>query len=113
MIRQTELRAVDWKGASTQGRRATCPETPFESATVHQSSAVRRTGEGERQMKDAVLLELARRWDNDAQQPQCENGADDAQIANAIAKGERQAKRACADALRALVGMLGNDHEQS
>ena len=58
-------------------------------------------------MKDAVILELARRWETDAVEPEVQDGSEEAKIGNAIAKGERQTKRECADALRMLVSMLG------
>lgn len=59
-------------------------------------------------MNDAILLELAKRWEADARESRVENGADDARIGNAVSMGERQAKRECADALRTLVAMLGD-----
>lgn len=62
-------------------------------------------------MKDAVLLELAKRWEREATAPNCEDGSDDAKVGNAIAKGRREAKRECADGLRMLVGMLGDAPE--
>lgn len=58
-------------------------------------------------MNSAILLELAKRWERDAVEPECQDGAPEAAIGNAIAKGERQAKRECADALRMLVQLLG------
>jgi len=58
-------------------------------------------------MNDSVLLELARRWELDARTPNAMDGSDEAKIPNAIAEGERQAKRECADTLRSLVLMLG------
>lgn len=58
-------------------------------------------------MNDAVLIELARRWEMDAREPVAMDGSDEARIPNAIAQGERQAKRECADMLRTLVSMLG------
>lgn len=60
-------------------------------------------------MKDAILIELAARWERDATTPECEDGSKEAEIGNAIAKGERQTKRECADTLRALVSMLGQE----
>lgn len=59
-------------------------------------------------MKSSILLELAKRWEQDAVEPQCQDGAPSAQEFNAIAKGERQAKRECADALKMLVQLLGD-----
>ena len=58
-------------------------------------------------MKDAVLLELAARWEREAKAPECEDGSEQAKIPNAIASGERRALRACADTLRTLIDMLG------
>ena len=58
-------------------------------------------------MKDAVLLELAARWEREAVAPDCSDGSESAKAPNAIAQGERQALRACADTLRSLVQMLG------
>lgn len=59
-------------------------------------------------MKDAVLLELAARWERDAKPPDCEDGSEAAKIPNAKARGEREAMRMCADTLRLLVQMLGD-----
>lgn len=58
-------------------------------------------------MKDAILLELARRWDADAVTPETMSGAEDAKIGNAVDKGRREAKRECADTLRSLVSIIG------
>lgn len=59
-------------------------------------------------MKSAVLLELAARWERDAEQPKVQDGSETARERNAIDKGHREAKRECADTLRALVAMLGD-----
>lgn len=61
----------------------------------------------EKEMNSFILLELAKRWEQDAVEPENQDGAPEAAIGNAIAKGERQAKRECADALRMLVNLLG------
>lgn len=58
-------------------------------------------------MKDAVLMELVERWQADAVEPELMEGSQWAEIENAVAKGERQAKRECADTLRMLVALLG------
>lgn len=58
-------------------------------------------------MKDAVLLELASRWERDAVATQCEDGSPAAAIGNAEAHGRRQGLRECADGLRMLVQLLG------
>jgi hypothetical protein len=60
-------------------------------------------------MKSAILLELAARWERDARPPQCEDGAPEAQLTNAQYKGERRAKGMCAEDLRVLVRVLGDD----
>lgn len=61
-------------------------------------------------MNDAVLLELARRWDDDAKEPSVISGSDDAKVPNAVSKCERRVKRECADTLRTLVSMLGDSN---
>lgn len=61
-------------------------------------------------MKDVILIELAARWDRDAISPQVEDGSEEAKIRNAVSRGERQAKRECADTLRTLVQMLGGEN---
>jgi len=57
-------------------------------------------------MKNEILLELAKRWDNDAANPVCEDGSPEAQRGNNIAEGIRQGKRECADTLRMLTSIL-------
>lgn len=59
-------------------------------------------------MKDAVLIELAARWERDAKEPQCQDGCDEARVPNAKAQGERETLRMCADTIRALVHLLGD-----
>jgi hypothetical protein len=59
-------------------------------------------------MKDEILLELATRWEWEAETPQCMDGSEDAKITNAVAVGNREAKRECADTLRTLISMLGD-----
>jgi hypothetical protein len=59
-------------------------------------------------MKDAVLLELATKWEHDAKTPERRDGSEEAVIPNAVEKGRREGKRECADALRMLVDMLGD-----
>lgn len=74
---------------------------------VFMASCVHLMKGEKKQVKSSILLELARRWEEDAVTPQCQDGAEEAKIGNAIAKGERQAKRECADALKTLVHLLG------
>lgn len=57
-------------------------------------------------MKDAILLELAARWELDALPPKVEDGSPGAQETNAIEHGIRQGKRECADGIRTLVKLL-------
>lgn len=64
-------------------------------------------------MKDAVLLELATRWERDAQEPRCQDGSADAALRNATEHGIRQGKRECADALKTLVQLLGGESPES
>ena len=59
-------------------------------------------------MKDSILLELARRWDQEAATPLVQDGSPEAQLGNALAKGRREGKRECADALRILIELLGS-----
>ena len=63
-------------------------------------------------MKEAILIELAKKWEIDASDPKITNGAPEAAIRNAIDKGIREGKRECADALRSLVVLLGNKTEK-
>jgi hypothetical protein len=58
-------------------------------------------------MKDAILIELANRWDRDRLKNTTEDGSKEAEIPNAVAKGHREGLRECADALRSLVNLLG------
>lgn len=60
-------------------------------------------------MKDSVLLELANRLERDASDPKCEDGAIEAQIPNAVAKGRREGMRQSADAIRMLIELLGEN----
>jgi hypothetical protein len=58
-------------------------------------------------MKKEVLLELAARWERDAETPETQDGSDEAKIPNAKAAGRREGLRECADGLRSLVELLG------
>lgn len=62
-------------------------------------------------MKDAVLLELAARWERDAKSPEvAEVISNDPQDIERRARdrGARMTKRECADTLRSLVALLGD-----
>ena len=58
-------------------------------------------------MKDAILIELAARWEFEAEMPEAIDDSDNAKEVNAKAQGYRECKRECADALRTLVSILG------
>ena len=60
-------------------------------------------------MKDAILIELATRWENEADESAQTDldGGRAAEIENAKAKGRREGKRECADGIRILVSLLG------
>ncbi|WP_168442425.1 hypothetical protein [Pontiella desulfatans] len=58
-------------------------------------------------MKNEVLIELAERWEREAVTPKCQDGAPEAEMGNAVRKGQRETKRECADTLRTLVSILG------
>ena len=58
-------------------------------------------------MKDAVLIELANRWDAQAVQPEKQDGSENAKIPNAKEAGRREAKRECADTIRMLISLIG------
>lgn len=64
-------------------------------------------------MKDSILLELASRWEREANVLHVHDTAnfESADIRNAVAMGERMAKRECADALRMLVQLLGENNQ--
>lgn len=58
-------------------------------------------------MKNDVLIELADRWERDAIAPENEDGSPEAERGNVLCKGQRKAKRECADALRTLISIIG------
>lgn len=58
-------------------------------------------------MKDAILIELADRWAREAKPMDLSPSTEAEKIANAKVQGHREGKLECADALRALVGILG------
>ena len=58
-------------------------------------------------MKNEVLLELAARWENDAIEPNTQDGSEDAKMPNAVQKGIREGKRECADGLRSIIDLIG------
>ena len=50
-------------------------------------------------MKEHILNELAAKWERDAAPPNCEDGSD----------GFRKGQAQCADQLRQLIKLLGED----
>lgn len=54
-------------------------------------------------MKNAILIELAKIWTSEAEEPGIEDGSEEAKLNNAHGKGARETKRECADTLRMLV----------
>ena len=64
-------------------------------------------------MKDAILIELAARWERDAVEPNCQDDSDEARIPEAKAQGERETLRMCADTIRSQVELLGDGERVS
>ena len=60
-------------------------------------------------MKEQILTALAEKWERDAAPPNCEDGSESAKISNAIAYGFRKGQAQCADHLRQLIKLLGED----
>ena len=58
-------------------------------------------------MKDDILLELASRWEREANDNIPVDGSPEAAISNAVERGHRECKRECADTIRTLVSVLG------
>ena len=57
-------------------------------------------------MNPSVLLELAKRWEREAIESECSNGAPEAERQNAIDDGIRRGKSNCAADLRNLIKLL-------
>ena len=53
-----------------------------------------------------VVLLLAERWENEAVVPDTTDGRPEAVVPNAMARGARDAKRKCAEDVRALLCLL-------
>jgi hypothetical protein len=56
-------------------------------------------------MKEQILTALAEKWERDAAPPNCEDSSNEA----ASAFGFRKAQAQCADQLRQLIKLLGED----
>ena len=56
-------------------------------------------------MKEHILNELAAKWERDAAPPNCEDSSNEATRASGFRKGQAQ----CADQLRQLIKLLGDD----
>ena len=60
-------------------------------------------------MKDAILLELAARWERDAKPPPQPAIVGTQEVLDELhQKKAREVKRQCADELRSLVALLGD-----
>ena len=55
-------------------------------------------------MKEQILIALAEKWERDAAPPNCEDGSE-----HARADGFRKGQAQCADQLRQLIKLLGED----
>jgi|GEM_PF-4538709 len=59
-------------------------------------------------MKDAILMELAARWENQAKADNhCHEDSPSGLSQAAKEQGERETLRMCADTIRTLVGIIG------
>ncbi len=61
-------------------------------------------------MKSVVLLELAKRWKEMAEEPEVIDGSENAEISNDEARGRREGMRMCADSLEMIVSLLGTEN---
>lgn len=57
-------------------------------------------------MKNEILLELARRWEAEAEVPVVEENHDDNGVSHAKAQGYRECKRECADTIKTLISIF-------
>ena len=62
-------------------------------------------------MKDSILIELASKWDRDANPSYPEDGSPSAALSNAVEQGRRAGLRECAMSLRTVVKILGGNEE--
>ena len=62
-------------------------------------------------MKETILIELVRKWEKDAQDPEVMNGSPEAQIRNAEDRGIRKGIAMCACNLYELVLLLGSNED--
>lgn len=53
-----------------------------------------------------VLFALASRWEQDAIEPEKQDGSPEAERGNLLDRGNREGKRECADGLRTLLNLL-------
>ncbi len=60
-------------------------------------------------MKDAILIELVNRWQSEAstKTDACVEDSPSGMALEAAQKAERETLRRCADTLRTLIGLLG------
>lgn len=59
-------------------------------------------------MKDAILLELAVKWERESVASGVADGSKEAERGNAIDQGNREGKSECAGALRLLIELIGD-----
>lgn len=60
-------------------------------------------------MNAVILIELAKKWEAMAKEPEMQDGAEHAKLGNARAEGSRAARAECAMQLRQIVLLLSGD----
>jgi len=60
-------------------------------------------------MKDIILIEIANKWQKEANEPVTEDGSDEAKEFNAKQAGIRLGKKNCAQQIVDLVLLLGSE----
>ena len=60
-------------------------------------------------MKETILIELVRKWEKEALEPAAIDGSPEAQIMNAENRGIRKGIVKCANDLKGLISILGNN----
>ena len=57
-------------------------------------------------MNPVILIELAKKWEAMAKEPETQDGSEQAKLGNARAEGSRAARSECATQLRQVVFLL-------
>ena len=57
-------------------------------------------------MREETLVDLIRKWEEQAKDPKCEDGSDDAKISNAIDHGKRVGLATASLELRQLISLM-------